>query len=160
MTIRPANKKDLNALALLFDAYRVFYKRASDIDAAKAFLAERLENKDSELFIAENEDQILVGFTQLYPLFSSTRMKRTWLLNDLYVATNYRGLGVSKQLIAQAKILAKSTNAYGVLLETEKTNTIGNQLYPSVGFTLNTVSNFYEWTNPNTEDVTLQPNLH
>ena len=148
MTIRPANTKDLNALAQLFDAYRVFYRRTSDIDAAKTFLADRLENKDSELFVAENEDCTLVGFTQLYPLFSSTKMKRVWLLNDLYVAINYRGQGISKQLINRAKTLAESTAAYGVLLETEKTNTVGNQLYPSVGFTLNEASNFYEWITP------------
>ena len=27
----------------------------------------------------------MVGFTQLYPLFSSVQTARTWLLNDLYV---------------------------------------------------------------------------
>ena len=51
---------------------------------AENFLKERLENQDSEIFVAE-ENGILTGFTQLYPLFSSTRMKRYWLLNDLFV---------------------------------------------------------------------------
>ena len=74
-------------------------------------------------------------------------MKRYWLLNDLYVNENHRGKGYSKELIEEAKELAKSTNACGVLLETGKSNDIGNQLYPACGFELYDSVNFYEWTN-------------
>jgi len=90
----------------------------------------------------------LTGFTQLYPLFSSTRMKRYWLLNDLFVNENHRGKGHSKALIEKAKELCIATNACGILLETDKTNEIGNQLYPNCGFEQYTHANFYEWTNP------------
>ena len=69
-----------------------------------------------------------------------------WLLNDLYVAKAYRGKGISKQLINAAKGLAKQTEAAGVLLETEPSNTIGNRLYPATGFELEE-NNFYFWTN-------------
>lgn len=140
--------KDLNQLAELFDQYRIFYHKDSDIPAAENFLKERIENKDSEIFIAESEGK-LVGFVQLYPLFSSTRMQRYWLLNDLYVNENYRGKGFSKELIEESKELAKSTNAAGILLETGKSNDIGNQLYPSCGFEIYDEVNFYEWTNTN-----------
>jgi hypothetical protein len=44
--------------------------------------------------------------------------------------------------------LAKLTNAAGILLETEKENKIGNQLYPSSGFGLYDKTNFYFWDNP------------
>lgn len=143
---RKATIQDLHQLAELFDQYRVFYHKDSDIPAAENFLKERIENKDSEIFVVENEGK-LVGFVQLYPLFSSTRMKRYWLLNDLYVNENYRGKGFSKELIEEAKTLAKSTNASGILLETGKSNDIGNQLYPACGFELYDSVNFYEWTN-------------
>jgi ribosomal protein S18 acetylase RimI-like enzyme len=143
---RKATVTDLAQLAELFDQYRIFYHKDSDIPAAESFLKERIENKDSEIFVAE-ENGNLVGFVQLYPLFSSTRMKRYWLLNDLYVNQNYRGKGYSKELIENAKELAKSTNASGVLLETGKSNDIGNQLYPACGFELYDSVNFYEWTN-------------
>ena len=143
---RKAAIQDLTQLAELFDQYRVFYHKESDIPAAENFLKERIENKDSEIFVAE-ENGNLVGFVQLYPIFSSTRMKRYWLLNDLYVNENYRGKGYSKELIEEAKQLAKSTNACGVLLETGKSNDIGNQLYPACGFELYDSVNFYEWTN-------------
>ncbi len=143
---RKVEIKDIDQLAELFDQYRIFYHKDSDISAAKKFLTERIENKDSEIFVAENEGK-LVGFVQLYPLFSSTRMKRYWLLNDLYVNENHRGKGFSKELIEESKDLAKSTDAAGILLETGKSNDIGNQLYPSCGFEIYDEVNFYEWTN-------------
>lgn len=141
---RKATFEDLPQLAELFDQYRVFYHKESDIPAAESFLKERIENADSEIFVAENDGQ-LVGFVQLYPLFSSTRMKRYWLLNDLFVNENYRGKGFSKGLIEEAKELAKLTNSAGILLETGKSNDIGNKLYPSCGFELYDEVNFYEW---------------
>lgn len=143
---RKATIQDLQQLAELFDQYRIFYHKDSDISAAKNFLTERIQTKDSEIFVAESEGR-LVGFVQLYPLFSSTRMKRYWLLNDLYVDENYRGKGFSKELIEEAKELAKLTDAAGILLETGKTNDIGNKLYPSCGFEIYDEANFYEWTN-------------
>ncbi len=143
---RKVEIKDIDQLAELFDQYRIFYHKDSDISAAKKFLTERIENKDSEIFVAESEGE-LVGFVQLYPLFSSTRMKRYWLLNDLYVNENHRGKGFSKKLIEDSKELAKSTDAAGILLETGKSNDIGNQLYPSCGFEIYNKVNFYEWTN-------------
>ena len=116
---------------------------------------------ESIIYAAENENGKLVGFTQLYPIFSSTRMKRMWLLNDLFVDPDFRGLGVSKQLINKAKELARSNNACGILLETEKSNDIGNKLYPSMDFELES-NNFYFWTNscllytsPSPRDATL-----
>lgn len=143
---RKADIQDLAQLAELFDQYRIFYHKDSDIPAAEKFLNERIENNDSEIFVAEKEG-VLVGFVQLYPLFSSTRMKRYWLLNDLYVNENHRGNGYSKKLIEKAKELAKSTNACGILLETGKSNDIGNKLYPGCGFEIYNEVNFYEWTN-------------
>nr|WP_314498001.1 GNAT family N-acetyltransferase [uncultured Chryseobacterium sp.] len=144
--IRKATLKDLPQLADLFDQYRVFYHKDSDIHSAETFLKQRIENKDSEIFVAENEGD-LVGFVQLYPLFSSTRMKRYWLLNDLFVSENDRGKGFSKELIEETKKLAVSTNSAGILLETGKSNDVGNKLYPGCGFELYDEVNFYEWTN-------------
>ncbi|MGH1518380.1 GNAT family N-acetyltransferase [Chryseobacterium sp. JK1] len=143
---RKATPSDLPQLTRLFDEYRIFYHKESDLSAAETFLKERIDNNDSEIFVAE-EDQKLVGFVQLYPIFSSTRMQRYWLLNDLYVNTNYRGKGYSKALIETSKDLCRSSKACGILLETGKSNDIGNQLYPSCGFELYDSVNFYEWSN-------------
>ena len=141
---RKATIDDLSQLAQLFDEYRMFYHKSSDISGAEQFISERLENGDSEIFVVE-EDGKLGGFVQLYPLFSSTRMKRYWLLNDLFVNSEYRGKGFSKALIDEAKELCRTSNSCGMYLETSKENTIGNQLYPSAGFKKYDEVNFYEW---------------
>ena len=147
MKIRTAKNTDLEQITNLFDEYRVFYRKSSNKKAAKEFLAERIKNKDSEIFVCENDENILVGFVQLYPLFSSTRMKKLWLLNDLYVNPEYRSKGISIKLIERAKKLVAASSACSMFLETEKSNLIGNNLYPKTGFKLNEGSNFYEWNN-------------
>lgn len=143
---RKAIVTDVPQLAELFDQYRIFYHKESDIPAATKFIQERIESKDSEIFVVE-ESGSLTAFVQLYPIFSSTRMQRYWLLNDLYVNENYRGKGYSKELIEESKELCRTSNACGILLETGKSNDIGNQLYPACGFELYDSVNFYEWTN-------------
>jgi len=145
LIVRSVNIEDVAQLSTLFDAYRVFYQKKTDLKAASNFLKERINNKDSELFVCENEENILVAFVQLYPLFSSTKMKKLWLLNDLYVEKHCRGKGISVLLIDSAKALVKATNACGMFLETSKTNLVGNNLYSKTGFTLNNEANYYEW---------------
>ena len=83
----------------------IFIKTA-DYETAKSFLEERISRNESVIYIAE-ADQKVVGFTQLYPLFSSTRMKKLWLLNDLYVEEEYRQKGISVALIDRAKSYAE-----------------------------------------------------
>ena len=145
MKIRKAQFSDLKALAPLFDAYRMFYRKSSDIDGAETFLRERMEMKESIVFVAESDKEELVGFVQLYPLFSSTRMQKFWLLNDLFVHPNSRGQKISIQLIEKAQQLVRDSRACGMFLETEKSNHIGNSLYARTGFELNSSSNYYEW---------------
>lgn len=149
--IQKATTEHVDELALLFDAYRVWYRKTSDVKAAKAFLKARIEKEESEIFIAYNDFGEMAGFTQLYPLFSSTRMKRSWLLNDLFVHPDFRGIGISKKLIERAKQLCRETNACAMILETEKSNLIGNELYPRTGFALDAEHNHYEWTTTDKE---------
>jgi ribosomal protein S18 acetylase RimI-like enzyme len=143
---RKANTQDLEQLSNLFDNYRVFYGKTSDLPAARQFLQQRLHNGDSEIFVAEDTNGNLLGFVQLYPIFSSTQMKRLWLLNDLYVLETARGKGISKLLIENAKDLSRRTHSAGLLLETAKSNDIGNKLYPKTGFVLDTGHNYYFWS--------------
>jgi hypothetical protein len=42
-----------------------------------------MQKNDSTIFLAEERGYPL-GFTQLYPSFSSVSMKRVWILNDLF----------------------------------------------------------------------------
>ena len=142
--VKKATLDDLEELAPLFDGYRIFYEKSSDLEGANAFLKERIEKNESQVFIAYS-DGLACGFVQLYPLFSSTRMQRLWLLNDLYVNPDFRGKGASIALIDRAKQLCIETNSCGMMLETAKSNLIGNKLYPRTGFSLDEEHNFYGW---------------
>ena len=145
MKIRRANINDIPKLSLLFDAYRVFYEKETDIQQATIFLSERINNNESVIFVAEDDNQSLIGFVQLYPIFSSTRMKRLWLLNDLFVDEKQRSKGISIALIEEAKKLCRTSQSCGMILETAKTNDIGNNLYPKTGFELDNDHNYYSW---------------
>jgi len=142
--IRNAALADLDNLTTLFDQYLVFYGKNSNFLAAREFLSQRIQQADSQIFVAQIATD-LVGFTQLYPLFSSTQLQRLWLLNDLFVAPTFRGQGISVALLDRAKKLATDTQAAGLMLETQKTNLVGNQLYPKTGFTLDTEHHIYYW---------------
>lgn len=149
MKIRQATIEDLDKLTELFDAYRVWYRKESNLLGSKAFLEQRIRLGESNIFIAFANDEA-IGFTQLYPSFSSTKLKRLWILNDLYIKEAFRGQGISKLIIAKAKEFAIKTAACGILLETETSNSVGNKLYPSTGFQLEE-NNFYFWTNKNVD---------
>jgi GNAT superfamily N-acetyltransferase len=144
-SIRKATLEDLEALGHLFEGYRVFYEQESNLRAGKAFLKERMINKESEIFVSMNAEGTMTGFIQLYPIFSSTRIKRLWLLNDLFVHPVFRGRGISKALLYKAQEFSQETNSCGLILETAKTNDIGNRLYPAVGFVLDEEHNYYTW---------------
>lgn len=144
MIIRQAKLLDLDQLVVLFEAYRVWYRREAAPEKAKQFLKERLILKDSVILLAIHEGQA-VGFTQLYPSFSSTRLARLWILNDLFVAESHRGHQYSVLLIDAAKTHCKETDGCGILLETEVSNIIGNKLYLKTGFHLEE-NNFYFWS--------------
>ncbi|GGG38243.1 N-acetyltransferase [Dokdonia pacifica] len=136
MYIRLATLQDLEVLVPLFDGYRVFYRQSSDYDKAHSFLKERLINKDSVIYIAfaKADSEIAVGFTQLYPIFSSVSMERMYILNDLYIHSDYRNLGIGQALINEVKNLCRKEHQKGIVIQTETTNP-AQHLYERLGFT-------------------------
>lgn len=119
----------------LFDKYRVFYERESDIDAAKKFIQARLSNNESIIFVALEESSLRpVGFTQLYPVYSSVRVSKNWLLNDLYIEKDFRKKGIGEALIRTAMDFAKNQHAKFVELSTATDNYTAQSLYEQIGF--------------------------
>jgi ribosomal protein S18 acetylase RimI-like enzyme len=147
MKIIQATINEIDSLAKLFDEYRVFYGKESDLEGAKKFLADRISNNESTAFIALDDNNNGMGFTHLYPIFSSTRMARLWLLNDLYVNQNYRKLGVGEALINEAKKLAMDTTSRGLILETANDNYPAQKLYEKTGWIKDNDHYYYSWEN-------------
>ncbi len=131
--IRRASLADLDALVPLFDDYRRFYRQPSDRARAAAFLGERLQHDESVVLLAERNGTA-VGFTQLYPMFSSVRTARTWILNDLYVDAGVRRGGVARALLDAAAAFARGDGAAGLSLETTRDNAPARALYRAAGW--------------------------
>lgn len=134
MNMIKATITDLDDVSELFNKYRIFYGQPSDLEGAKTFIKERIELNESTIFLAKSKDGLPAGFVQLYPIFTSVGMKRKLLLNDLFVAEEFRRHGVGKALMDQAKKHAQETKAAGILLETGKDNINAQALYESVGY--------------------------
>lgn len=133
MEIFQASSEHLEGVSKLFDQYRIFYKSSSDYETAKQFLKERFKKKDSTIFVA-SIGKYIVGFTQLYPSFSSVSMKRVWILNDLFVDEGYRGKGVAKSLMSAAENFARETGSVRIVLATQISNVAAQSLYESCGY--------------------------
>ena len=133
LAISRAGPADLDALALLFDAYRGFYGQASDIAGARDWLRSRLRVGESVVLVAKRAGAA-VGFVQLYPMFSSVRMARTWILNDLFVDAAARRGGVARALLDAAAAFAREDGAAGLSLETGRDNAAARALYRAAGW--------------------------
>ena len=143
ITVRQATIFDLDSLVPLFDAYRQFYRRPSDRDLARRFLRDRFEHSQSVIFIALEDGTSAVGFTQLYPSFSSAAVARIFILNDLFVEPGSRRLGVGTQLLEEAARFGRAAGAVRLTLSTEVTNVAARELYESCGWTQQTDFDVY-----------------
>ncbi len=143
LDIRQATIHDLDTIAPLFNAYREFYRQPADIGRARAFLAERFAHHESVIFLGLDEKGRATGFTQLYPLFSSVRANRKYLLNDLYVVPAARRSGVARRLIAAATDFARANGASSLSLSTATDNLPAQRLYESLGWQRD--SGFFEY---------------
>jgi GNAT superfamily N-acetyltransferase len=133
VTIIRADLSHVSAIAPLFDAYRQFYKQAPDLERVSAFVADRITNGESVIFLAVADGKYH-GFTQLYPLLSSVELGKAWLLNDLYVAPSSRGQGIGEALLERARQFAVETGAVSLMLETGVDNFAAQHLYERLGW--------------------------
>lgn len=136
MEIIRAQAEHTNLIAPLLDAYRQFYKAASDLEGAHQFISERLTKNESVIFLAMDGGNA-IGFVQLYPLFSSVAMRSLWLLNDLFVDPAARKQGVGEALLKHAEDFARETGSRGLSLRTATDNYPAQRLYARCGWVRN-----------------------
>ncbi|HRL91938.1 MAG: GNAT family N-acetyltransferase [Pseudomonadaceae bacterium] len=134
MSVTAVGDADLDALVPLFAGYLQFYQVPRSATEIHAFLLERLQRGDAQLFIARDEQGMAQGFTQLYPLQSSLALAPAWLLSDLFVLPSARRQGVGEALMNAARAYAEARGACGLQLETAKTNLAGQALYERLGY--------------------------
>ncbi len=143
VSVRLATSADLEPLAVLFDGYRQFYGKPSDLELARRFLSERLSRRDSIVLVADGDGQGAIGFAQLYPSFSSVRAARVYVLNDLFVAPDARRRGTGGALLRAAADAARASGAVRMKLSTEIKNVPAQRLYAAHGWKRD--EDFYEY---------------
>jgi GNAT superfamily N-acetyltransferase len=132
--IRQANIDDLDMIVPMFDAYRQFYNQPPDLELARAFILERFQHGQSIVFLALDMNGSPLGFTQLYPSFSSVSARRIFVLNDLFVAPNGRRRKVGRLLLQAAAEFARKVGAARLTLSTALDNSAAQALYENSGW--------------------------
>ncbi|MDQ3057143.1 MAG: GNAT family N-acetyltransferase [Pseudomonadota bacterium] len=133
LIVRRATLEDVDITAVLFDGYRMFYGQVSDPALARAFIGDRLQHDESVILLVELDARV-VGFTQLFPSFSSVCAGRAWILNDLYIDHSARRVGAARALLQAAAEFALGTGALRLELETDHDNHPAQALYRSLGW--------------------------
>jgi GNAT superfamily N-acetyltransferase len=135
VAVRQATILDLDLLTPLFDAYRQFYRKPSDLGLARSFLLERFQHNQSIVFLAVRQNGSAVGFTQLFPSFSSASAAPILILNDLFVEPDARRMRVGSLLLSAAVSFGRAVGAFRLTLSTEVTNEAAQALYETEGWT-------------------------
>ena len=128
-----ADLEHLEIVTPLFDAYRVFYEEESELTAARDYLRQRLSYLESVIFLALDGDRGL-GFSQLYPSFTSLQLGHIWILYDLYVIPEMRQQGIGRALMERSHEFAQASGALRLELSTAKDNRPAQALYESLGY--------------------------
>lgn len=145
MKIIKASQNEIEVVANLFNDYRIFYDQEPDIEGTTRFIKERIENNESIIYLAIDDNGNALGFVQLYPSFTSIGMRRMWILNDLYVDIVHRKKNTAEMLISRSKELVRETGAAGLVLETQNDNTPAQKLYHKTGFIKDDMHSYFFW---------------
>lgn len=141
-TIRQATIQDLHRIVPIFDSYREYFQQKKEPVMVERFLFDRFEHLESVIFIAEQQGEV-IGFAQLYPVFSSLTLQRVWLLNDFFIAEEFRGSGVGSQLFTTVKEFTLLTKSKGIELSVEHTNKKAWIFWEKQGFKLDEEFRYY-----------------
>ncbi len=133
-TVRRATLHDLKRLVPLFNDYRCFYRRPSDLSVARQFLTDRMTCGESVVLIAERLDGAAIGFVQLFPSFSSILAAPIYVLSDLFVAPVARRRGVGTLLLKSAAETGRASGVVQLELATGTSNVSAQRLYESLGW--------------------------
>ena len=136
VSVRPLatpTRGELEALAELFDAYRVHYGEDPDVPGSARWLDENLGASRLRAFVAEGGGR-LVGFAITTEVPASLRLARFWQIRDLFVVPTHRRRGVGRALLASVRAAAVESGALRLVAQTEDDNEPAVRLYTDSGF--------------------------
>jgi GNAT superfamily N-acetyltransferase len=128
-------RKEIEALAEIFDQYRAHYGEASDASRSASWLDENLSTGRLRVFVAE-ESARFVGFAITMEIPASLRLAHFWQIRDLFVLPTHRRLAVGRALLASVRAAAIASSALRLVVLTEDDNDPALRLYADSGYTL------------------------
>ena len=142
LQIKIAQPDDFEKIGEVFNLYRQFYEKESNIEACQNYIHERLINNEAQIFYIENEKECM-GITQLYTTFDSLELSKKIILYDLYVRSEYRNKGIGRMLMNAAKSFAERKGVTSIELSTSINNKNAQSLYESLDYQRDT--EFYDY---------------
>ncbi len=128
-------RRELEALAEIFDQYRAHYGEASDAFGSASWLDENLGTSRLRVFVAEDSAS-LVGFAITMDVPASLRLAHFWQIRDLFVVPTHRRRGVGRALLASVQAAATASSALRLVVQTEDDNDPALRLYADSGYAL------------------------
>lgn len=132
--VRNPQESDIEVLTDLMYEYIVdFYESPKPaIGKLHDLIGMLLDGKEGVQFVAVKDGNI-VGFATLYFTYSTTRVSKIVIMNDLYVVEEMRGNGVAEKLF-QACTTYKNEHHYAAMVwETAKDNKRAQRFYEKMG---------------------------
>ena len=137
--IEPVTKAQFEQLLPLIAAYQRFYEvEEIDEERNRAFFTRFIAPSDDGLLLAAWRANDLLGYACLYWHFTSLVPAETVLMNDLFVVTEARGLGVGRALIEASATVARQRGAHHLEWATAPDNKTAQRLYDATGATPST----------------------
>ncbi len=133
LIIKEAAVEDSKKVGEAFDLYRQFYKKAPDKIISIEYIKQRLTNKESTIFFVE-ENNVCIGFVQLYVTFDSLELGKKVVLYDLFVRSERRKKGIGAMLMNASKDFAENNDITGIELSTAISNETAQSVYESLGY--------------------------
>lgn len=133
--IRQATSNDVPKLYTLMNTYIVdfYHQPKPNEDELKGLIQYLLDNPTIGLqFVAEKDDD-LFGFATLYFTFSTLKVKRQAILNDLFVVQDARGQKIGEELFKASLSYIRDHDFSSMTWETAKDNTVAQSLYEKMG---------------------------
>ena len=134
-TLAAPTRREIEALAEIFDRYRAHYGEDSDAFRSACWLDENLSTSRLRVFVAEDSGGF-VGFAITMEVPASLRLAHFWQIRDLFVLPTHRRLGVGRALLASVRAAAIASGALRLVLQTEDDNDPALRLYADSGYDL------------------------
>ncbi|TKC19215.1 GNAT family N-acetyltransferase [Robertmurraya kyonggiensis] len=133
--IRQASTADVPQLKDLMLSYIVdFYQQPRPNEAELVGLIQHLiENPSSGLQFVAEENGELLGFSTLYFTFSTLKVKKAAILNDLFVSPCARGKKIGEALFQRNLNYIRENDFASMTWETAKDNVVAQALYNKMG---------------------------